>query len=117
PATPTVVQVLATDKAITKVVAAFGRHLVDRQHVLVDRPGVRDLRVEPRLRSARKIGMLSEAAGHRLRRDIAAGQAQGKDAPVESKLLTRLIIPRPLTRRMTEAQRRFRSAGILHLPP
>ena len=59
--------------------------------------------------------MLSETAGHRLGRRIPAGQADGEAALIQREVLT-LIIPRPLARGMTEAERRFRIAGMFNLP-
>src|SRR5204863_2669882 len=62
PAAEAVIETLPADQPVIEIVASSRRDLLDRKHLLIDRPHVRHSRVEPRFGTAREIGMLAEAA-------------------------------------------------------
>lgn len=66
------IEVLAADEAVAEIEVAFGGNATDRQHLLVDRPGVINFGVDAGGRAAREIGVLAKAARHRFVRQVAA---------------------------------------------
>src|SRR4051812_17015436 len=102
PPVEAVIEILAAYPPLAQIIVPVGNHPLNRKHMLIDRPGVGDPRIELRFRSAGEIGMLAETAGHRAVAHIAARQAERKPRRVEFKFLPRLIIPRPLAGAMIE---------------
>ena len=98
------VEPLATDRAIAKIVATGRRNPPGRQHILVDLPSALHFGVEPRAGSAVKIGMLAEAARHRIVRKIAAAEPDVERMIGERETLPGLVAPRPFARLVQEPQ-------------
>src|SRR6185503_15361380 len=104
PAAEAIVQPLAADKPITKVVPPLGRDLLNRENFLVDSPGDLHAGVQARLRPTWEIGMLTKAARHRLIALVGAGQRHGKTSVVQAELLPCLIGPWPFARFLAVAK-------------
>src|SRR5215213_1525854 len=104
PTTEAVVEALAADAPVGEVVTTRRRHLLDRQHMLVDRPHRGHLRVDAGFWSAWEIGVLAEAARHRLIAGVAAFQIDGQACFAQREVLPGLIKPGPLPRFMCKCE-------------
>src|SRR6185503_1347488 len=83
PAAEAVVEILAADEAIRQIEAAGGGDFLDREHMLVDRPDMRDLGVDPGRSPAVEIGVLAKPTRHRLVGQVAASEAERQPTIVE----------------------------------
>src|SRR3546814_2588454 len=73
---------------------------LDWQHIFVDRPDMRNRRLQQRACRAGKIWMKAEAAGHRSIGHIPAAERGMQTLFSQCEFLARFIVPRPFARFM-----------------